>query len=123
MITKTGRCVHEQPGGMGHDVQIGDREGDGLIPADGPAEGLPLQCVAPREIAARSNAAKRERRHGDPPVVQRRQELRVALTALAQKMIMRHAQVGEAERMSVGGVPAELVVTRRRSGRSSSAEP
>src|SRR5215213_6784387 len=86
MITKTGRRVDQQPGGMGHYVKIGDRESDRLIPPDWGAEGLPLQCVAPGKIAARSNATKRKCRDGDPPVVQSRQDFFFNDTATTEKM-------------------------------------
>ena len=56
----------------------------------------------------------RQRRDRDASVVERREELGVAASALAQQVVGRDPGVGERQRVGVGDVPAELVVGRPR---------
>ena len=78
--------------------------------------GPPKVCRSPaysrRHVEARLDAADRERGDGDPAVVEGGEELRVAAAALAEQVGLGHPHVVEAQRVGVGGVPAELVVRR-----------
>ena len=73
------RRVDEQTGGVGHHVQVGDREGDRLLAADRTAERLPLQGVVPGQVPAGADAAQGQRGDRHPAVVEDGQELGVAL--------------------------------------------
>jgi hypothetical protein len=61
-------------------------------------------------VEARLDAADRQRRDGDPAVVEGGEELGVAAAAVAEQVGLGHPAVGEGQAVGVGGVPAELVV-------------
>ena len=83
------------------------------LDADRPAERLPLLRVLHRLVDAALRQPDAERRDRDAPLVEDRQELRVAAAPLAEQVLGRHAAVGERQLAGVGGVPADLGVLLR----------
>ena len=78
----------------------------------GRAERLALLGVLHALVDAALGDAGGDGGDGDAALVQDRQEVGVAAAALAEQVLLRDADVGEGERVRVGGVPADLVVRR-----------
>ena len=79
LVLEPGGLVGEGAGGLDHDGEVGDLEGDALVGADRPAEGDPGPGVVGRGLEARLRAADGERADGDPAVVEGLEELLEAL--------------------------------------------
>ncbi len=78
-------------------LHVGDLELDGLVGADGLAEGVTFLRVGDRLVHAALREPRAQRGDRHPALVQDAQELRVAAPLLAQQVRGRDPDVGEGQ--------------------------
>src|ERR1700738_3152333 len=100
----------EAGGGVGACLHTSYLEGDRLVGADLLAERLPFLGVLHALVDAALCRTDRQRRDGDPALVEDAQEVGVAAAAFTEQVLRRHPHVVEAQRVGVGCIPAHLVV-------------
>ena len=112
LVLEPGGLVGQHAGRLDHYGQVGDLEGDTLVDSDGSAKCNPCLGVVGRGLEAGLGQSDGEGADRDTSVIQSLKELLEAGARLAEQVLAWHVAVVEGQPVSVGRVPAQLVVGR-----------